>query len=104
MAKWSGKIGYAVDTEYPGSVHLEEIVEKKYYGDAVKTGRRWNDTSSVNGELTVTNQISIVSDPFALANFQNIRYAEFMGTLWKVTMVDVQYPRLLLTLGGVYNG
>ena len=51
----------------------------------------------------MTNEISLVADPYARENFHMIRYACFMGTRWEVTSVEVQYPRLVLTLGGVYN-
>jgi hypothetical protein len=54
--------------------------------------------------LAINNQISIVADPFANQNFHSMKYVEFMGTRWKITNVDVQYPRLILTMGGVYNG
>lgn len=102
--RWCGVIGYAEDVEKPNSVWETEIVEKKYTGDIIRNNRRWNDNSTVNGEINISNQISILSDPYIISNFQNIRYVEFMGTLWKVTDVEVQYPRLLLTLGGKYNG
>ena len=59
---------------------------------------------TVNDNVVISNQISIIADPFAMSNFHNIKYVEYMGTRWKITSVDVQYPRLLLTLGGVYNG
>lgn len=32
-----------------------------------------------------------------------MRYAEFGGVKWKVTDVKVQYPRLILTFGGIYH-
>ena len=102
--RWYGKIGYAISEETSPGVWEDKIEERSYRGDLIRSSRRWNDTNSVNGELSVSNQISILSDPYIIGNFQNIRYAEFMGTLWKVTDVALQYPRLVLTLGGVYNG
>ncbi|MBO7450600.1 MAG: hypothetical protein J6U54_09540 [Clostridiales bacterium] len=102
--RWCGVIGYGEDVEGDLSVWNTEITEKRYTGDIIRNTRRWNDSNSVNGELNISNQISILSDPYIISNFQNIKYVEFMGTLWKVTDVEVQYPRLLLTLGGKYNG
>lgn len=103
MAKYYGKIGYAeYDYERPG-IAEEVIIEKTYYGDLLQNTRRLQSIDEVNDNLTLSNRISILSDPYALENFHKIRYAEYMGTKWKVNTVDVQYPRLVLTLGGVYN-
>ena len=102
--RWYGKIGYGQDVEKPDGIWVKEITEKSYYGDVMRNNRRWGDTNSINGDLNISNQLSILSDPYIIANFHNIIYAEFMGTLWKVTDVEVQYPRLTLTLGGEYHG
>lgn len=101
--RWYGKIGYATSIETSPGVWKDKITDKYYRGEIIRNSSRWNNSNSINGDLTVSNQISILSDPYIIGNFQNIRYVEFMGTLWKVTDVAVQYPRLVLTLGGVYN-
>ena len=51
-----------------------------------------------------TNKISILADPFAYQNFSNIKYVEYMDALWNVESIEVQQPRLILNVGGVYNG
>lgn len=107
MAKWFGKVGYAVTTETPSGsgIWKEVITERSYYGDIVRNTRMLQSSSSeLNDDVNVSNQISILSDPYANQNFHAMRYAEFMGTKWKITNVEVQYPRLILALGGVYNG
>lgn len=103
MPKWYGKIGYGVTEETSPGVWTEEIVERQYYGDIIRNLRRLETSDQVNDNVSVSNEISIVSDPYALENFHSIRWVEFMGSKWKVTSVEVQYPRLLLSLGGVYN-
>ena len=102
--KWYGKIGYGRDSVTAPGVHKETFEERNYRGDLMRANRSWTDTNSINGNVAMSNQISILSDPYILSNFQDIRYAEFMGTKWKVTNVEIQYPRLILTLGGEYNG
>jgi len=32
-----------------------------------------------------------------------IRYVTWMGTKWRVANIDVNYPRLNLSIGDVYN-
>lgn len=105
MAKFYGKVGYAVTTETAPGVWKPQIVEFPYSGDVIRNTSKWTPSSeSTNDNLSTNNLISIIADPFANQNFQNMRYIEFMGGLWKITNVDVQRPRLVLTMGGVYNG
>ena len=104
MGKWFGKIGYAVTEETTPGVWVEQITEHTYYGDIIRNTRRLQTSDKLNDDINVSNEISIVADPFARDNFHAMRYIEFMGTRWKVSSVEVQYPRLILSLGGVYNG
>lgn len=104
MAKFYGTIGYAKTVETMPGVWTEQITERDYYGDVIRNSRRLQSSDKVNDDISISNQISIVADPYAINNFHSMRYAEFMGAKWKISDVEVQYPRLLLTLGGLYNG
>ena len=105
MAKFMGAVGYNHGTvEQKPGVFVESIVEKQYYGDILRTSRQLRDGESVNNDLTVGNSISIVADAYANEHFHAIRFVDWAGALWEVTDVTVQAPRLLLRLGGVYNG
>ena len=104
MAKYYGKIGYNESVETTPGVWEEKITERSYYGDLIKKSRRLQSADKVNDDISISNEISIVADPYATNNFHSMRYAEFMGTKWKITNVEVQYPRLILSLGGLYNG
>lgn len=105
MARYYGIVGFSegsVETS-PG-VWDEQIVMRPYYGDASRYARRLQTGDDINDTIVANNVLSIVSDPYALQNFHAIRYAEWLGTKWKVTSVEVQYPRLILTLGEEYHG
>ena len=104
MAKFYGKIGYAEMQEIRPGVWEEGITERAYYGDLGRNTRRLQPVSQVNDNLTIANEISIVSDPYASLNFHSMRYVEFMGAKWKIENVEVSPPRLILTIGGLYNG
>lgn len=104
MAKWFGKIGYANTTEIEPGIYEEGIEERSYYGDVTRNSRMLQNSDGVNDNINISNQLSIIADPYANENFHSMRYVEFMGTKWKITNVEVQYPRLILTLGGIYNG
>lgn len=103
MAKYYGAIGYAETVEKRPGVWKEHITERMYSGDLLKNTSRFQTADKLNDDINITNEISIVADPYANQNFHLMRYVVFMDTKWKITNVEVQYPRLRLTLGGVYN-
>ena len=105
MAKFYGSVGYADTVETSPGVWTDQITVRDYYGEVIKNISKWSTSSdSTNDNLNIDNQISIVADPFAYQNFHLMKYVEFMGTKWKVIRVEPKYPRLILTIGGVYNG
>lgn len=104
MAKFYGSVGYADTVETAPGVWEEGITERIYFGDLTRNTRRLQSSDTLNDDINVANEISIVADPFANQNFHKMRYVSFMGSKWKITNVEVQYPRLILTIGGVYNG
>lgn len=104
MTKFYGAIGYAETVETEPGVWEEKIVERNYYGDLVRNARSLQQSGNVNDNINISNEISIVADPYADKNFHMMRYIEFMGTKWKISNVEVQPPRLILTAGGVWNG
>ena len=103
MAKFCGAIGYAVTKETEPGIWKEQIVEVEYFGDVIRNSRRFGGSAKVNDDINISNQISIIADPFANINFHAMKYIVFMGAKWKVSEVTVQYPRLILTIGGLYN-
>lgn len=103
MGKFYGEIGYANTVETAPGVWQAAITERPYYGDVKKLSRRLQTSEHLNDDLTINHEISIVADPFAYENFHTIRYIKWMGVSWKVINIDVQRPRLNLTIGGVYN-
>ena len=104
MAKFYGNIGFAEAVETEPGVWVEETTVRPYYGDLVRNTRRLENSGGVNDNVNISNDISIIADPYANHNFHSIRYIEFMGAKWKVSNIEVQHPRLILTIGGVYNG
>jgi len=104
MAKFYGEIGYGETIEVAAGVWRDEVVEYHYYGDVTRNTRKLQEGERLNNDLSVGNSISIVADAYANEHFFAIRYIRWAGTLWTVSDVEVQSPRLILRLGGVYNG
>lgn len=104
MAKFYGAVGYVQSTKTAPGVWEDVVTERNYYGDVTKNTRRLENGEHLNDNVTVSNLISIVADPYAVQHFFAIRYVNWMGVSWKVTNVEVQSPRLILTIGEVHNG
>lgn len=104
MTKYHGKIGFVKFVEKDPGVFVEEAIERDYKGDVTRNIRRWDKSSdSINGNLNVNNTITIIADDFILNNSHFIRYAEFMGSFWEINSIELDRPRLILELGGVYH-
>ena len=104
MAKWYGKVGYVTTDETEPGIYEPTYIERPYYGETYRNTRMLQNSGEINDSVNIGNQISIVADPYANDHIYDMRYAEFQGAKWKVTTVDVQFPRLILTLGGLFNG
>lgn len=104
MAKFSGKVGFGVPTETSPGVWQDVITERPYFGDVERNTRQLRDDQKVNSDVFVNNSISIVADAYANETFFAIRYVWWAGTCWAVSDVEVVSPRLIMRLGGVYNG
>lgn len=103
MTKFFGKIGYAMTQETKPGVWTDQIIEHEYYGDLLRNSYRFQTSDKVNDDVLIANEFSIIADSFAKDNFHLMRYIEFEGIKWKITNVEVRYPRLNLTVGGIYN-
>ena len=104
MAKWYGSIGFAEQVEIEPGIWDSGIIEKLYYGDVLSNRWRRQSSGEINDNINISNSISVLIDPYAYEKFSSIVYVEFMGAKWKVTDIEVQHPRLILTIGGLYNG
>lgn len=104
MARYCGRIGFASNEKTKPGRWEEQITERRYYGDVTRAVRRLENGADINDNISINNEISIVADPYAREHVFAIRYAEWMGTKWKVSNAEILHPRIILTLGGVWNG
>lgn len=106
MGKYYGAVGFVLTEESPAGsgIFVEKAVERNYYGDRVYDYRRWNNPSAINETLGLTVTLSIVADDYARDHLGNMRYVEYSNSKWEISSIEIAYPRLKLTLGGLYNG
>ena len=90
MAKFYGVVGYVTQVETSPGVWTNQVIEKTYRGDLLRTQRKLVSDENLNGSINISNEFSIVADPYANANSHYIRYVKFMGACWDVTSVEVQ--------------
>ena len=104
MNKYCGIIGFGSNQEIQPGVYDDVITERHYHGDIQKNRDRFNVSNTTSGELKITNQFSIVGDKYMFDHVSEIRYLEWHGTRWVVESVEIEYPRLVMNVGGIYNG
>lgn len=104
MAKFSGLVGFVKMVETEPDIWEPVETTRTYYGDMLKNRRIWEKTTNPNENLNVSNDISILADDFAKENIGYIKWVEIMGSKWMVTSISIEYPRLVLSIGGLYNG
>ena len=106
MSKFYGSIGFSIPIEDPkgSGIWIESVIEKKYRGEITKSVKRWDNNQKVNDDLTLNNTLSIISDPYLSNNLFNIKYIKWLGNYWKINSAEVQFQRIILNFGGVYNG
>lgn len=103
MARYYGKLGFAHQTKVKGVV--KDVIEEKTYKGLITRDYRSNiGAQAINDTITLSNIVSLVVDPYLEQNLTNLRYATFIGSKWKVNSIDINYPRVSLTLGSVYHG
>ena len=107
MARFYGEIGFLKTVEEdpinrPG-IWVEKLTKRNYYGDVLSNSRRWDQTGYLNDNLVINNRISIVADSFIKENLGAMKYVKWQGINWKITNAEVQYPRIILTIGGEYH-
>lgn len=103
--KFSGKAGFRIDdVEIEPGVYKPQVVVKAIKGSVVSNSyQHQNSDKSTIDNVRITNQLSIVANQFLNKHITNLMYVEFQGVKWKVESFDIQPPRVVVSLGGVYN-
>lgn len=103
MAKYCGMIGFSMMVDHGHGVWEEELVEKKYYGEINRNTKQWQTSDKLNDNLVISNEISILANSFMKSNVGAMRYVTWEGMKWKINSATIDYPRITLVLGGLYN-
>lgn len=104
MAKFAGSVGYVTETETNPGVWTSTESIRSMRGDILRTASTTQGTDQINKDPVLQHRISLLGDAYAFANFYNIRWIMFKGVKWDVTLIEVNRPRIVVTLGGRYNG
>lgn len=104
MAKWSGNIGFAEPIEQEPGIWDDVITERHYYGDIIRNVVKQQNSGGISDNIDINNDISIVADPYANMNLYRMRYIEYLGAKWEIKNATIQHPRIIITIGGLWNG
>ncbi len=106
MSRFFGPVGFVTSMEVPegSGIWIDVATEKNYRGEVSRNTKRWDNTQTLNDNINISNVVSIVADPYISNKLFAIKYVKWLGSYWEVTSAEVQYPRIVLSLGGVYNG
>lgn len=102
--RFYGEVGYIIPVEKSRGLFVDEEIKRLYSGEFIRMSSSWKNGEGINDDLTLGNRISIVGDPFAYEHFSSIKFVDFGGAKWKVNSIEVSFPRLILSIGGLYNG
>lgn len=102
MAKYAGKVGFAIQTESSPGVWTDKIVERLMRGDVISASSHFKPGESINEDITLGHRLSLMGDPYAFENFTGLRYITYLGVKWRVTGVEIRRPRMVITVGGIY--
>lgn len=103
MSKWAGKIGFAISI-HENDIYTDLIVEKPYKGETIKSSYKWQQSNEINDNFTINKQVSVIANNFAYRNIGVMKYVTVLGIKWKIISAEPQYPRIILTMGGIWNG
>ena len=108
--RYCAKIGFRWTDEErledgtPTSVWKEFYAERTYKADVMSNGYRNQQGEGINDDYKINNKLSLLAcDAFTLSHLNSVIFCELYGVKWKVTSVDIQRPRLIVTLGGEYH-
>lgn len=104
MTKYCGNILFVKSVETVPGIYEEEPIPRRYKGDVEKNWRRWETGERLNDNININNTLSIVADSFLYENLGMIRAVEWMGSYWEISSIEIKRPRLILEIGGLYNG
>lgn len=104
MDRFYGAVGYITTVETRPGIYTPTTVERNYYGNVNRKNYRWESSNHMNDDTTMSMEIAIMADEYAYQHCSELKYVEYMGAKWKVNTITPDRPRLVLTIGGEYNG
>jgi hypothetical protein len=98
MARFAGFVGYVTQVESVPGVWSPVENPKYMRGDVIR-----QSSTSQNGDISLNHRVSLIGDSYTFNNYYNIKWVEIGSAKWSVTSVEIQRPRVIITLGGLWN-
>jgi hypothetical protein len=110
MSKYAGLVGYVTQEESVPGVWSQVEKTSTMKGDIIRqsstngNGARISDTGKINDDISLSHRVSLLGDAYAFNNYYAIKWIKIDGHKWQVTSVELQRPRIIITVGGLWNG
>lgn len=104
MVKYAGLVYYTTQLETKPGVWKDSVKEHFMRGDVLRKASSSQNGDKVNSDVSLNHRVSLIADEYALGNYHDIKGIQINGRVWQVESIEVQRPRLIVTLGGLLNG
>lgn len=110
MSKFTGLVGFITQEESIPGVWSPIENSKKMRGDLISSsatngnGSRIADSGKVNDDVSLNHRVSLLGDYYTFNNYLNIKWIQIGGRKLEVSSIELQRPRVILTVGGLWNG
>lgn len=104
MARFAGLVGYVTQEETSPGIwsSVEKSVMMK--GELIRQSSNNRDAGKVNSDITLNHRVSLMGDSYSFDNYYNIKWVMVDKVKWEVSSIEIQRPRLILAIGGLWNG
>jgi hypothetical protein len=109
MARFTGLVGYVTQEESVPGVWSQSETPKMMKGDIIRQsitngkGDRVADSGKVNDDVSLGHRVSLIGDAYAFANCFNMKWVQINGIKWSISSIEMQRPRIIVSLGGMWN-
>lgn len=102
--RFFGKIGFIQVENQGDGIYEPSYVERDYGGVFNRKSYHVSQGESVIDDISLSNEISVFADSFIYDNLSRMAYVVIDGNKWKISSVELRYPRIIVRSGGVFNG
>lgn len=103
MARYSGLVGYVTQEETVPGVWSPVENPRTMKGEIIRQSSTNPDHGKINSDISLNHRVSLWGDAYAFDSYYAIKWIQIDGRKWEVTSVEIKRPRIIVTVGGLWN-